>query len=103
MDNAVLMEIESLRRASTGGSAREVPGGVSGRNAIAGTGNICSGGLPGGCRHWPKEISPNALADGRSEIAQDADLRMIAPRDFFTVERRARPDDARGPESPGTG
>ena len=50
MDNAVLMEIEKLRRASMARPAREVSRGVSGGSANAGTGNICSGGLPGGCR-----------------------------------------------------
>ena len=85
MDAAVLMEIENLRRASMAGlreKYREVF-----QEATR-------------CRHrehlfrriaWRLQ----ALAEGdlterargrANEIAQDADLRKVAPRDFFTVE-----------------
>ena len=64
MDTAVLMEIENLRRASMA-SLREKFREVFRKKRDDGTGNICSGGMPGVCRHWPKEISPNGLARGR--------------------------------------
>ena len=35
------------------------------RSRRLGTGSISSGGLPGVCRPWPKEISPNGRAGGR--------------------------------------
>ena len=38
MDTAVLMEIESLRRASYDGSTQEVSGGISGRDAVPASG-----------------------------------------------------------------
>ena len=110
MDNAVLMEIESLRRASMAalrGKYREVFGEET------------------RCRHrehlfrriaWRLQ----ALTEGdlseparrrAEEIARDADLRMVAPRDFFIVggervrtvqaDRNRREQDSRLP-LPGT-
>ena len=110
MDNAVLMEIESLHRASVSalrGKYREVFQEET------------------GCRHrehlfrriaWRLQ----ALAEGdlsqrardrAREIARDADLRMIAPPDFFSVsgetvttttgDRNRRQQDSRLP-LPGT-
>ncbi|MCU1274537.1 MAG: hypothetical protein JWO48_1968 [Bryobacterales bacterium] len=85
MDNAVLMEIENLRRASLTG-LREKYQEVFHEETR--------------CRHrehlfrriaWRLQ----ALAEGdlserargrANEIAQDADLRKVAPRDFFAVE-----------------
>ena len=48
------------------------------------------------------DLSERARGRAR-EIAQDAGLRIVAPRDFFTSERRTRPDDAKRRESPATG
>ena len=102
MDTAVLMEIESLRRASMADLRKKY------REVFQEETR---------CRHrehlfrriaWRLQ----ALAEGdlserargrAQQIAQDADLRMVAPRDFFTRGRRTRPDDARGSESAGTG
>ena len=85
MDNAVWMEIESLRRASLGALREKY------REVFAEETR---------CRHrehlfrriaWRLQ----ALAEGdlterarerASQLARDADLRMVAPRDFFTVE-----------------
>jgi len=84
MDNAVLMEIENLRRASLTGlreKFREVfQEETSSRHR----------------EHLFRRIAwrLQALAEGdlteramkrANEIAQDADLRMIAPRDFSTL------------------
>jgi hypothetical protein len=85
MDNAVLMEIESLRRASLAG-LREKFREVFGEEARS--------------RHrqhlfrriaWRLQVLAEGdlseRARGRAkDIAQDADLRKVAPRDFFTVE-----------------
>jgi Protein of unknown function (DUF2924) len=85
MDNAVLMEIESLRRASLAGlrhKFREVFG-EEARSRHR--------------QHLFRRIAwrLQALAEGdlserargrAKDIAQDADLRKVAPRDFFTVE-----------------
>jgi hypothetical protein len=85
MDNAVLMEIESLRRASLAGlreKFREIfQEETSSRHR----------------EHLFRRIAwrLQALADGdlteramtrAKEIAQDADLRKIAPEDFFSLE-----------------
>ena len=84
MDTAVLMEIENLRRASLAG-LREKYRDVFQEETR--------------CRHrehlfrriaWRlqalAEGDLSARARGRAlDIAQEADLRMIAPRDFFTV------------------
>jgi hypothetical protein len=48
------------------------------------------------------DLSERARGRAR-EIAWDADLRMVAPPDFFYRGRRARPDHARRPESAGSG
>lgn len=110
MDTAVLMEIESLRRASMA-DLREKYRKVFGEETR--------------CRHrehlfrriaWRLQ----ALAEGdlserargrAQQIAQDADLRMVAPRDFFTAggesiqttggDRNRRQQDRRLP-LPGT-
>ncbi|HXP89155.1 MAG TPA: DUF2924 domain-containing protein [Bryobacteraceae bacterium] len=110
MDTAVLMEIESLRRASMAG-LREKYREVFGEETR--------------CRHrehlfrriaWRLQ----ALAEGdlserargrAQQIAQDADLRMVAPRDFLAVagervqtargDRNGREQDRRLP-LPGT-
>ena len=85
MDNAVLMEIESLRRASLAG-LREKFREVFGEEARS--------------RHrqhlfrriaWRLQVLAEGdlseRARGRAkEIAQDADLRKVAPRYFFTIE-----------------
>ena len=110
MDNAVLMEIESLRRASLAALRaryREVFG-EEARSRHR--------------EHLFRRIAwrLQALAEGdlserardrASEIARDADLRIIAPRDFFTVggervrtargNRNRREQDSRLP-LPGT-
>lgn len=66
---------------------RDVSGGVSKRrNTVAPRpASICSGALRGVCRHWQKEGLSDSARRRAHEIAHDADLRMIAPRDFFTV------------------
>src|SRR5271169_1081890 len=110
MDNAVLMEIESLRRASLAGLRdrfREVFQEETGSRHR---------------EHLFRRIAwrLQALAEGdlserargrAQEIARDADLRMIAPPDFFTVDgervrttagdRNRRQQDSRLP-LPGT-
>ncbi len=84
MDTAVLMEIENLRRASLAG-LRDKYREVFQEETL--------------CRHrehlfrriaWRlqalAEGDLSERARGRAhQIAQDADLRMVAPRDFFTV------------------
>jgi len=84
VDNAVLMEIESLRRASMTGLREKF------REVFQEEARSRHRG------HLFRRIAwrLQALADGdlterargrANEIAQDADLRMIAPRDFFSV------------------
>jgi hypothetical protein len=103
MDNTVLMEIETLRRASLA-SLREKFREVFQEEARSRH-----------RKHLFRRIAwrLQALAEGdlterarnrAREIAQDADLRKVAPRDFFTVEgepvqttRGARQKDRRLP------
>jgi Protein of unknown function (DUF2924) len=85
MDNAVLMEIEKLRRASLAGLREKF------RNVFQEEPRT---------RHreqlfrriaWRLQALAEGDLSGRArerahEIAQDADLRKVAPRDFFQVE-----------------
>ena len=101
MNNAVLMEIEKLRRASLA-SLREKFREVFQEEARTRH-----------REHLFRRIAwrLQALAEGdlterarerAKEIAQDADLRKVAPRDFFQVEGTRGTDDAGGSESAAT-
>ena len=85
MDTAVLMEIEKPAPGKSGGSAREVSGGVSGRDAMPAPGASVPADRLAAAGFGRRRSLANARAQRRGEIAQDADLRIVAPRDFFTV------------------
>jgi hypothetical protein len=57
-----------------------------GKKHYRGTGNICSGASPGGCRHWPKEISPNELAAGLARLRGMRTCAWSRHRIFFIVD-----------------
>ena len=107
MDNAVLMEIEKPAPGELGGSAREVSGGVSGRDAIPAPGTSVPADCLASAGTGRRRSLRTGARAGDARSRRDADLRMVAPRDFFTVggervettrgDRNRRQQDSRLP------